>query len=367
MPGVIMVEALAQAGAVAALSLEENRGKLALFAGIDDVRFKRIVEPGDELTLACEIEAVRGPVGRGKATARVGDELAVRGTLTFATAPADRRPQRRPRLDHGPRHACARAGGDERRSGAADRHLRRVDRRPAPGSGSAASRPTTRRSPTSALPAARAALEQAGVVGRRDRPADRRHRDARHAVPLDGGAPGRPAGAADAAAYDLSAGCTGFMYGIAQAYGMVAAGSAAAPSSSARDVLSKLMNFTDRSTCVLFGDGAGAVVIEPVARGGVPRLRARRRRVGWRTFTARRAAAADHCGDRRERRSLCADERPRGLQVRHACPGQLGGGRPGEMRAVARRRRRLCSPPGQRPDHRSCAWPSSEFRRRKRS
>jgi 3-hydroxyacyl-[acyl-carrier-protein] dehydratase len=86
MPGVIMVEALAQAGAIAALSLEENRGKLALFAGIDDVRFKRLVEPGDELTLTCEIEAARGPVGRGRATARVGDELALRGTLTFATA-----------------------------------------------------------------------------------------------------------------------------------------------------------------------------------------------------------------------------------------------------------------------------------------
>jgi len=86
MPGVLMVEGLAQAGAIAALSLEENRGKLALFAGIDDVRFKRIVEPGDELTFTCELEAVRGPVGRGKAVARVGDELAVRGTLTFATA-----------------------------------------------------------------------------------------------------------------------------------------------------------------------------------------------------------------------------------------------------------------------------------------
>src|ERR671931_252677 len=84
MPGVIMVEALAQAGAVAVLSEESNRGKLALFAGIDGVRFKRIVEPGDELTLSCEIETVRGPVGRGKAVARVGDELAVRGTLTFA-------------------------------------------------------------------------------------------------------------------------------------------------------------------------------------------------------------------------------------------------------------------------------------------
>jgi 3-hydroxyacyl-[acyl-carrier-protein] dehydratase len=85
MPGVIMVEALAQAGAVAVLAEEENRGKLALFAGIDDVRFKRIVEPGDELTLSCEIESVRGPIGRGRAVARVGDELAVRGTLTFAS------------------------------------------------------------------------------------------------------------------------------------------------------------------------------------------------------------------------------------------------------------------------------------------
>ena len=85
MPGVIMVEALAQAGAVAVLVEEENRGKLALFAGIDDVRFKRLVEPGDELVLTCELEVVRGPVGRGRATAKVGDELAVRGTLTFAT------------------------------------------------------------------------------------------------------------------------------------------------------------------------------------------------------------------------------------------------------------------------------------------
>jgi 3-hydroxyacyl-[acyl-carrier-protein] dehydratase len=84
MPGVLMVEAMAQAGAVAALSAEENRGKLALFAGIDDVRFKRIVVPGDELELTCELERVRGPVGRGKARATVGGDLAVRGTLMFA-------------------------------------------------------------------------------------------------------------------------------------------------------------------------------------------------------------------------------------------------------------------------------------------
>jgi 3-hydroxyacyl-[acyl-carrier-protein] dehydratase len=84
MPGVLIVEALAQTGAVAVLSEEENRGRLALFAGIDDVRFKRIVEPGDELELTCELERVRGPIGRGKAAARVDGQLAVRGTLTFA-------------------------------------------------------------------------------------------------------------------------------------------------------------------------------------------------------------------------------------------------------------------------------------------
>ena len=65
MPGVKMVEALAQAGAVA-------------------VRFKRVVRPGDELTLTCELQTVRGPIGRGVVRATVGDELAVRGVLTFA-------------------------------------------------------------------------------------------------------------------------------------------------------------------------------------------------------------------------------------------------------------------------------------------
>ena len=84
MPGVLIVEAMAQTGAVAVLTQEENKGRLALFAGIDDVRFKRIVEPGDELVFECKIESVRGPIGKGKATAHVGEELAARGTLTFA-------------------------------------------------------------------------------------------------------------------------------------------------------------------------------------------------------------------------------------------------------------------------------------------
>jgi 3-hydroxyacyl-[acyl-carrier-protein] dehydratase len=88
MPGVKMVEALAQTGAVAVLSEEANRGRIALFAGIDDVRFKRIVRPGDVLTLECDLEAARGPIGKGKVRATVDGELAVRGKLTFAVDPA---------------------------------------------------------------------------------------------------------------------------------------------------------------------------------------------------------------------------------------------------------------------------------------
>jgi len=84
MPGVKMVEALAQCGAVAVLAQPENRGKLALFAGIDDVRFKRIVRPGDVLDLECQSTRLRGPIGKADASARVGGELACRAALTFA-------------------------------------------------------------------------------------------------------------------------------------------------------------------------------------------------------------------------------------------------------------------------------------------
>ena len=75
-------------------------------------------------------------------------------------------------------------------------------------------------------------------------------------------------GAPDAAAYDLSAGCTGFMYALAQAYGTVAGGLARNALVVGSETLSKIINWHDRSTCVLFGDGAGAVVIGPVPKGG---------------------------------------------------------------------------------------------------
>jgi 3-hydroxyacyl-[acyl-carrier-protein] dehydratase len=84
MPGVLQVEALAQVGAVCGLSAPGFAGRLALFAGIDDVRFKRIVMPGDTLTLECRITRLRGPVGKADATASVDGELACRAALTFA-------------------------------------------------------------------------------------------------------------------------------------------------------------------------------------------------------------------------------------------------------------------------------------------
>lgn len=84
MPGVLIVEALAQTGAVAALSSERFAGKLGLFAGIDGVRFRRQVVPGDQLRLEVTMERLRGPIGRASASATVGGELACEGRLTFA-------------------------------------------------------------------------------------------------------------------------------------------------------------------------------------------------------------------------------------------------------------------------------------------
>jgi 3-hydroxyacyl-[acyl-carrier-protein] dehydratase len=82
MPGVLTVEAIAQAGAVAVLAAESNRGKTPFFAGIDDCRFKRIVEPGDVLTLECEFVRVRGPIAKGEGRASVDGELAAEAILT---------------------------------------------------------------------------------------------------------------------------------------------------------------------------------------------------------------------------------------------------------------------------------------------
>ncbi|MFS8631266.1 MAG: 3-hydroxyacyl-ACP dehydratase FabZ [Bacillales bacterium] len=84
MPGVLIIEALAQVGAVAVLSMEENRGRLACFAGIDKCRMKRQVKPGDQLRLEVEMTRMRGTFGKGKAVATVDGEVAVEAELMFA-------------------------------------------------------------------------------------------------------------------------------------------------------------------------------------------------------------------------------------------------------------------------------------------
>jgi len=84
MPGVLIVEAMAQVGGVAVLSAEDYRDKLALFAGIDNVRFKRQVRPGDTLRLEVELQQIRRGIGMGSGTATVEGELACRGDIMFA-------------------------------------------------------------------------------------------------------------------------------------------------------------------------------------------------------------------------------------------------------------------------------------------
>ncbi len=86
MPGVLIVEAMAQVGAVGVMVNEEYRDKLALFAGIDNVRFRRQVVPGDVLTMEVEIERLKGRIGRGKGRATVNGEKACEADLMFAFA-----------------------------------------------------------------------------------------------------------------------------------------------------------------------------------------------------------------------------------------------------------------------------------------
>ena len=84
MPGVLIVESLAQTGAVAILSVEENKGKNALFGGIDKMKFKKQVTPGDKLKLEVKIIKRKGPIGVGEAVATCEGNIVARGELTFA-------------------------------------------------------------------------------------------------------------------------------------------------------------------------------------------------------------------------------------------------------------------------------------------
>lgn len=84
MPGVLMIEALAQVGAVALLSKEEHKGKLAFFAGIKNAKFRGIVEPGDIIELFCELSKQRGSIGVGNAKATVNEKVVCEAEIMFA-------------------------------------------------------------------------------------------------------------------------------------------------------------------------------------------------------------------------------------------------------------------------------------------
>lgn len=84
MPGVLLIEALAQTGAVAILAMEENKGKIAYFAGIQNAKFKQKVVPGDVLILETEIIRQKGPIGVGNAVAKVDGKIVCKAELTFA-------------------------------------------------------------------------------------------------------------------------------------------------------------------------------------------------------------------------------------------------------------------------------------------
>ena len=271
MPGVKMVEALAQCGAVAVLSQPENRGQLALFAGIDDVRFKRIVRPGEVLDARVRGRGGARPgrqgqgAGDGRRRARRARHAHLRGgrpnvigrttgTPVSITGLGCYVPERVVTNDELASSSTPPTSGSSTRTGIRERRIAADDE--AMSDLALPGRPAGARTWPASTP-------------RDDRPDHRRDRHAGHGVSR------RPRrsladtlGMPDAAAYDLSAGCTGFMYAIAQAYAMVAAGLAQRALVVGGDVLSQILDWTDRSTLVLFGDGAGAVVLEHVDEGG---------------------------------------------------------------------------------------------------
>ena len=278
-----MVEALAQAGAVAVLS----RG--------GEPRQARALRRHRRRALQAHRAAGRRADARVRARERARPDRPRQGARDRRRRARrarhadlrgrrrdDRQGERQPRIgDHRARLLRARPGADERRALRDGRHDATSGSWSARASASAGSPRPEQALSDLALPAARTALEQAGAEAADDRPDHRRHGHARHGVsrpprrcsPTELGMP-------DAAAYDLSAGCTGFMYALAQAYGMLAAGlSRKRALVVGGDVLSKILDWTDRSTLVLFGDGAGAVVHRARRRRRrLPRLRARRRR-----------------------------------------------------------------------------------------
>lgn len=89
MPGVLMLEAIAQVGGIMVLCTDEDRGKIPIFAGVDGVRWRRLVRPGDQLVIEASMERRRGDMGRAVASAKVDGEIVCEGTFTFVLTPRD--------------------------------------------------------------------------------------------------------------------------------------------------------------------------------------------------------------------------------------------------------------------------------------
>ena len=224
------------------------------------------------LDLECEFLRVRGPIAKGQGRASVDGDVAVEAMLTVFVGSEERR-DRRGRSDvrvtitglgaYAPERVItnARARPDvstRRTSGSSS----------ARASASAASPRTRRRSPTSRCPQRGRRSTQAGSDGTDIDLLIVATVTPDMMFPSTAAILADQLGAKDAAAYDLSAGCTGFMYALAQAYGMVASGLTRRALVVGGDVLSRILDWTDRSTVVLFGDGAGAVVLEPSEEAG---------------------------------------------------------------------------------------------------
>ena len=267
MPGVLIVEAMAQAGAIAVLIEEENRGKIAFFAGIDDCRFKRVVSPGETLTLTCEIAVdarpdrarqgdghrrrkARGPRhahvrGRTMIGSATGPRIGITGLGTNVPAKVMTNDDMAQLVDTSDEWIQERTGIKERRFAVQEEALSDI-----------------------ALPAVREALAEAGAEPSEIDLIICATVTPDMLFPTTSALMADTLGMKNAAAFDLLAGCTGFMYGISQAYGMLASGLSKKAVVVGGDLLSKILDWDDRSTLVIFGDGAGAVVMEPVEKGG---------------------------------------------------------------------------------------------------
>ena len=279
MPGVLIVEALAQAGAVCALALPENAGKLVLFAGIDKVRFKRVVRPGDTLRLEVQVGAMRAGVGRGAVLATVEGQVACRGELMFALTDAaqaadgqpvlSRRGWRRRRMTRGvirgARIASVGVSLPERvltneeisrtldtsdewirtRTGIRERRIAAAGQAPSDLAAEAGAR----------------ALDRAGVSARDLDLVISSSLVPDMVFPATAAVVADRLGASAAGAFDVQAGCSGFVFALASAASFVGSGMYARILVTGAEVVSRALDWHDRSTCILFGDGAGAAVV----------------------------------------------------------------------------------------------------------